>query len=186
MVMMLLLAATLARADEPPCVGKQLATAMAAQAGAQRALDQAISAIDKGQPDTARRLSVWLGVRSSAESASVRARLARARVLSKEITFLCAVKTDARIGDVYGYVRPDKSFVMTLGAFFFTAPEAGFSSKLGVIVHEMTHFLLTGATRDPKVYGPEEARRLAATDAGSARQNAENLEYFVEAVVFGL
>ncbi|WP_375338077.1 M35 family metallo-endopeptidase [Bradyrhizobium japonicum] len=49
----------------------------------------------------------------------------------------------------------------------------------------MSHFTLAGGTKDPKIYGPDEAKKLAASNPAAAQRNAENLEYFVEALVFG-
>jgi hypothetical protein len=91
----------------------------------------------------------------------------------------------AQLGDVFAYVRPDQSFVVVLGAFFFRAPATGYDSRPGVIVHEMTHFVLAGATQD-HVYGRAGALQLAATNPGEAQRNADNYEYFVEATAYDL
>jgi hypothetical protein len=67
-------------------------------------------------------------------------------------------------------------------------PVGGYRSQFeaGNPGYEMTHFTLAGATKDPKKYGPDEAKRLAASNSIAAQQNAENFEYCVEALVFGL
>jgi lysine-specific metallo-endopeptidase family protein len=185
-VLLLLMSASIGLAEEPPCTGNELSVAKASMADAKRALDQAISATKSTQKSDADRLNTWLGVRSSADAEKVRATLERTRAFVDGATFLCAVKTDIKIGDVYAYVRPTNSFVIVLGHFFFAAKDTGFSSKLGILIHEMTHFTIAGATKDPKIYGPEEAKRLAASSPTSAQQNAENFEYYVEALIFGL
>jgi peptidyl-Lys metalloendopeptidase len=173
-------------AAEPPCKGSELAAAEAARVEADAALSKAISAIGGPSKEEADRLQTWLGVRSSAESESVRSVYVRAQAFMDALVFLCSVKTDLKIGDVYAYVNPQEAFVITLGPYFFSAPNRGFNSKLGVIVHEMTHFVLAGATKDRGGYGVSAAKKLAASNPRAAQASAENLEYFVEAVVFGL
>jgi Lysine-specific metallo-endopeptidase len=175
-----------AEAEEPPCQGNELTVAEATLREAKTAIDKAVSVIDKPSNLDLRRLETWLGIKSSSEATGVRDKLVRTRAFIDGVVFLCAVKTDVKIGDVYAYVRPDKSFVIVLGSFFFSAPESGFSSKLGILVHEMTHFTLAGATKDPKIYGIDEAKKLAKSSPASAQQNAENFEYFVESVAFNL
>jgi peptidyl-Lys metalloendopeptidase len=108
------------------------------------------------------------------------------RAFADSVTFRCAVKTDIRLGDVYAYVDPNNSFNVVLGAFFFNSPDTGFCSKPGILVHEISHFTLAGATKDPKTYGPAEALSLARSSPEDAQHNAENFEYFVEALVFQL
>lgn len=181
----LLSASWMAIADEPPCAGSDLTMARSAASGAKAAVDHAITAIDAADDKTMKRLSTWFGVKNSAEMQQVRQTFVASRVFLDGAVFLCSVKTDIKIGDVYAYVRSDKSFVITLGAFFLSAPETGYDSKLGVIIHEMTHFVLAGATKD-KTYGVSGAKSLAASDPAAARKNADNYEYFTESVHFGL
>lgn len=177
---------TPAAAQAIPCTSAQLAVARPQLTLAGAALDAALRAIDHPTSDDLDRLAAWLGVRSTADAAQARQVLASSRAFIGGATFECDVRTDATLGDVYAHVDPNNSFVIALGAFFFTAPETGFSSKRGTIVHEMTHFTLAGATVDPDIYGPDEARLLAQNDPAAARRNAENYEYFVEATVFRL
>jgi peptidyl-Lys metalloendopeptidase len=105
--------------------------------------------------------------------------------MQRNVTFQCAVRTDIKLGDVYAYVNPQKSFVIVLGRFFFAAANKGYSSRPGIIVHELSHFTLMGATKDPKIYGTAEALQLAAQKSAEARRNVENIEYFVEALALG-
>ncbi|WP_334539506.1 M35 family metallo-endopeptidase [Bradyrhizobium sp. AZCC 1708] len=153
---------------------------------AKTALDAALKALDNPTAEDLKKLDAWLGVNASNAAAKLREKLARVRTFSDAVTFRCAVKTDAKIGDVYAYVDPDKSFNVVLGAFFFGAPDKGYCSKPGILVHEISHFTLAGATKDPKIYGPEEALKLAASSPGAAQNNAENFEYFVESLAFSL
>jgi hypothetical protein len=177
---------TPALADEPPCGSGDTTVAQATMGQTKSMLDGAIAAIDTMDDATKARLATWFGAQQTDGIASIRQTLVASRVFTDGVTYLCAVKTDAAIGDYYAYVLPDKSFVVTLGYFFFSAPDAGFSSKPGILVHELSHFALAGATRDPDIYGPDAARSVAAANPGNAKASAENIEYFVEATAFGL
>jgi peptidyl-Lys metalloendopeptidase len=172
--------------EEPACQGTELQSARASLEAAKRGLDLAIVALDRPTNADMQRIQTWLNIRNSAEAQAVRQTLTRSRAFADGATFRCAVRSDARLGDYYAYVRPDRAFVIVLGAFFFTAPNQGFESKPGILVHEMTHFTLAGDTQDPRIYGPAEARNLARTSPADAQRNAENLEYFVESVAFAL
>jgi peptidyl-Lys metalloendopeptidase len=172
--------------DTPLCTGRDIASANAALRDAQTAMDNAIADIDSASEANALRLTTWFGANSSADAHAVRAVLVKARAYADGVTFLCSVSTSAALGDVYAYVRPDNSFAIVLGAlYFFQAPDRGFNSKRGVIIHEMTHFVLAGATKD-FVYGVDGAKTLASSSPPKARANADNYEYFVEATIFNL
>jgi hypothetical protein len=113
-------------------------------------------------------------------------RLDKIGVFADGASFRCENATNVELGSVYAFVDPSGIFVITLGHYFFKAPAIGLASRMGVLIHEMSHFVLAGATIDPKVYGPDEALKLAKTSPGDAQKNAENLEYFVESVASGL
>lgn len=84
--------------------------------------------------------------------------------------------------------HPDESFVVRLGPPFFAAGTNGHSSKDGTLIHEGTHFLLSGASADPPKdkYGEAQALALAKSSPAAAQKNAENLEYFVESTYDGM
>jgi peptidyl-Lys metalloendopeptidase len=174
-----------ARAQDAPCSKSDQTTAQSTVPGVRAGLDKAIAAIDRGNKDDLTKLKRWLGATSSPEFQRIRATLVKARVFADGISFLCAVNTNVALGDIYARVKPGKPFTVVLASFFFSAPDAGFDSKMGVIVHEFTHFILVGATKD-KAYGTDEARTLALANPALAQSNADNYEYFVESVVFGL
>jgi Lysine-specific metallo-endopeptidase len=175
-----------ALADEPACHGADLATAKAATRDAKAMVASAIAALDSPSAREQAIVAKWLNVRNSAEASDLKGRLSRIAQFADGATFQCAVRSDAELGDYYAYVHPDQSFVIVLGAFFYTAGESGFSSKAGIIVHEISHFLLAGASADPEIYGPAQAQALAKSDPAAAQRNAENIEYFVEAIAYGL
>lgn len=171
--------------EEPPCQGADLQLANTAAASAKSMIDKAIIAIDKPSSADAARLTTWFGINSSNGAAKVRQTLVNSRVFTSGVSFRCAVNTDISIGDVYAYVRANRSFAVVLGGFFLKASDTGFNSQPGVLVHETTHFTLAGAT-DDNAYGVEGARKLARTNPRAAQENADNYEYFVEAIAFNL
>jgi Lysine-specific metallo-endopeptidase len=82
-------------------------------------------------------------------------------------------------GSLFAYVYFNDLAKMYLGLAFFNAPATGYNSKLGTVIHELTHFWLTGNTNDIK-YGKADCLQLARTNPTSALKNADNYEYFVE------
>ena len=172
-------------ADSVACAGSDLATAQVVLAQAKTALDTTITKIDDGDSTAATKATVWLGVHNSKEAQDVKGVLSRALALAANPSFLCDNITYASLGDVYAHVRPTDPFIIKLGAFFWPAPDTGFDSKPGTLVHEMTHFRSIGMTAD--LAGDTTASKaLASSDPVSARMNANNYEYFVESVAFGL
>jgi Lysine-specific metallo-endopeptidase len=169
------------------CSAAENVVAIKAATDADTALQGAIVAIDAGTNSALIRLDRWFGIRSSDKSQALKARLENIRTWLSKSSFLCENQTHIKLGDVYAYVNPQQGLTITLGAFFFQAPESGtLSTKLGVLVHEAAHYSLAGAAKDPKVYGPAEALVLAKSSASEAQANAENIEYFVESLHFNL
>jgi hypothetical protein len=64
-------------------------------------------------------------------------------------------------------------------SLFFNGQDTGFDSRAGVIIHEVTH--VAARTRDI-VYSPRNAMALAKSNPADAAVNADNYEYFIEAV----
>jgi peptidyl-Lys metalloendopeptidase len=174
-----------ALADSPPCAGSELATAQAALSQATDALKSTISHINSGDADTANKAMTWLGVHNSTEAGQVKDVLNLALALAANPSFLCDNSTYVTLGDVYAHVLPTDPFVIKLGAFFWPAPDTGFDSKPGTLIHEMTHFSSVGATAD-LAGDTSSSKALAQSDPAGARRNANNYEYFVESVTFGL
>jgi peptidyl-Lys metalloendopeptidase len=181
----LALNAITARAQEPACTGSDLSIAQATMKDTKKALDFVNAGLSFPIKSVIEKAATWLGIRSTSDLDEASKVLNPIYAFADNAVFLCAVNTKIKLGDVYAYVRPDKAFAIVLGAFFFQAPQTGFDSKLGILVHEMSHFALAGATKDISS-GPTAAKALAATNPAAARRNADNYEYFVEAVIFNL
>ncbi len=64
---------------------------------------------------------------------------------------------------------------------FFLMKPGDETKQYGVIVHEMTHFRLTGDTTDQQ-YGKSAARALAKKDPSIARQTASNYHYYAQSI----
>jgi peptidyl-Lys metalloendopeptidase len=174
-----------ASADSPACIGAELATAQAALERAKGALTKSIANLENGDSTTATKATTWLGVHNSGEAQQVKNVLSRALALAANPSFICDNVTYKNLGDVYAHVLPSDPFIIKLGAFFWPAPDTGFDSKPGTIIHEMTHFSSVGATAD-LASDTNSSKDLAHSDPAGARRNANNYEYFVESVAFGL
>lgn len=62
---------------------------------------------------------------------------------------------------------------------FWGAPDVGQGSKKGTILHELSHQVVN--TRD-HVYSPADAAKLAVSNIPQALNNADNYEFFIEAI----
>ncbi len=80
---------------------------------------------------------------------------------------------------LFAYVYPHQLSAIYLGLGFFSASEIGSDTKFGTIIHEMTHFWLSGNTEDLH-YGRTHCLDLAARNSSAALHNADNFQYFTE------
>lgn len=82
--------------------------------------------------------------------------------------------------DLYGYTWY-KSKNIVLCKKYFTASNSGFSSKMGTLIHQLTHS--AAHTKDiAGADGTTGALKLALTDPDKATRNADNYEYFAESI----
>jgi len=79
---------------------------------------------------------------------------------------------------IFAYAIPAQAALGFCGTFFRTRL-TGADSRLGTVVHEVSHIV---AGSDDHAYGHADARALARKDGAKAAQNADNLEYFVEGI----
>ena len=94
--------------------------------------------------------------------------------VNQSVTYDCSCKKQ-----YYAYVYPTKPYKIYLCKVFWQAPATGRDSKMGTLIHEMSHFNVVAAT-DDYVYGATGAHNLALTDPAKAIDNADNHEYFAE------
>ena len=93
---------------------------------------------------------------------------------NKSVTYDCGCKKA-----YYAYVYPTQPYKIYLCKVFWTAPSLGRDSKMGTLVHEMSHFNVVAST-DDWVYGASGAASLAISNPDKALDNADNHEYFTE------
>jgi peptidyl-Lys metalloendopeptidase len=94
--------------------------------------------------------------------------------VNKSVTYDCSCKQN-----YYAYVYPTKPYKIYVCKVFWTAPATGTDSKMGTLVHEMSHFNVVAST-DDWVYGSSGAASLAISNPDQALDNADNHEYFTE------
>lgn len=90
------------------------------------------------------------------------------------VTFDCSCDDSA-----YAYVSPDEPYNIHICQAFWNAPDEGYDSMAGTLVHESSHFTVNGGS-DDHVYGVDGGKELAESDPESAVTNADNLEHFAE------
>ncbi|WP_439548917.1 M35 family metallo-endopeptidase [Falsiroseomonas sp.] len=176
---MALAAPTSVIAAEVACSPNQMSVARAALQRAKTAMNTSISRLEAPDTNTVNRLQEWFGRFTPPTVTRVKDILTRAVVFTDGVSFRCLNVSQG----VYAYVYSSRPFGITLGDLFFPAPELGFDSKPGVLIHEMTHFTLVGGTGDAGGrYGVAAARQRAIADPNLALRTADNFEYFVESI----
>jgi hypothetical protein len=186
-----------ARAQEPRCSDADTRIADAARYTARSQLDITIAKLARMDPDTKVLLRRWFGANDERTRDAVSHILSRAKQWSDGVSFYCLYQGNANNlmeiqrpdGDVivvdgasglFAYVRPTDMTRMVLGLAFFNAPEVGHDSRFGTIIHELTHYWVTGNTDDLAV-GRDQSLKLAEKGAAGALRNADSYQYFVEA-----
>ncbi|MCC7428823.1 MAG: M35 family metallopeptidase [Alphaproteobacteria bacterium] len=92
------------------------------------------------------------------------------------LTIECSQQVGTCAARTFAFARPG-SEVIGLCPVFFRRPLHGRDSRLGIIVHEVSH--LAGGTQD-HAYSPQQAEELAKSDPIKAAGNADSYEYFIE------
>jgi hypothetical protein len=179
-----------------PCTGADLTSAQGAQSDAKGTLDAAVNFLTGGDSRSQQLVLRWFGRNDPSTIAAVSAVLSRTSDWVNKVALYCLYANDGSLvdtvtapdgsivlhdtaGDTYAYVDPGDLTKINLGLKFFSAPATGADSKLGAIVHEVTHFFLTGNTDDIR-YGKDQCLQLAQQDPNAAQKNADNYEYFIE------
>ena len=137
----------------------------------------------------------WFGVAaniSSAEYITIRERIVKMLELVKtrqhkhiwRAGFNKSVA--ASYGSVFAYVwGSDVHHRIFIGGAFHTAKNTGIDSRVGVLIHEMSHFVDAGGTNAVAPYREEIYQQkwcidLAKRDSVYALKNADSFEYFME------
>lgn len=174
-----------------PCPEDQLDEAINTRSHAEEIIKLTLE--DLSDPDkeilVSNLLYKLLGARSSSDRNDIIKIYKKMEFWISNVTFLCYSSSG---GDepVYAEVFPDDPLlVIYLGSEFWDADDTGLDSKPGVIIHEISHFLFSGATNFH--YGEhtrtiEEVIELSKNNPKAAKENANGYEYFSEALIFSL
>jgi Lysine-specific metallo-endopeptidase len=172
------------------CDAGQLKIINSAKYEAQLMLSKMIDGIQSDDPIAAQKLITWVGIKESSGARAFQDKLKLVRNYLGGLMFLCESSTPVeKSRQSYAYVNPKQQFTVVYGNLFWPAPDRGaFSTKAGTIVHEVSHFILTGKAMDPlnKQYGTKAALENATANPIGATKNAENIEYAVESYAYSL
>jgi Lysine-specific metallo-endopeptidase len=182
--------------DAPLCASVHTQIANAARYTASAQTDIAVGKLTKFDAPTKALLKRWFGKDDAATRDQVKSVLIQSKGWMDKVVFYCQYQSDKITVEelvmpsgqiimvdgaegLFAYVRPSDMTRMVLGLAFFKAPEVGHDSRFGTIIHEMTHYWLTGNTDDHAV-GLGASLALAKSDTARALQNADSYQYFVE------
>lgn len=154
-------------------------------------IEDVIEKLDPPDFETTKKLIKWFNLESYDDVDGISDIYERSLLWIDSVSFLCILTSeDSDTGPIYAYVYSDEYFVIHAGSEFFNAEDDGYNSKAGILIHELSHFILVGNTNggsyNQEVYGVEEAIQLAKDDPDFARNNADNYEYFAESLFWQL
>jgi peptidyl-Lys metalloendopeptidase len=157
------------------CTTTQQTTLQTAHANAITYSNKAINHINTN-PNGSTLHTYWFGTYDSSRYATTKSHYLSISdaFVNKSVTYDCGCKKP-----YYAYVYPTVPYKIYLCKVFWTAPAIGRDSKMGTLIHEMSHFNVVAGT-DDYVYGATGAHNLALTDPVKAIDNADNHEYFAE------
>jgi peptidyl-Lys metalloendopeptidase len=129
----------------------------------------------------------WFGAGTPAEIEAVAVRYETMLVFSSIATYWCPLINNLDfawdVGD-FAAVHPAEPNSVFFTPEYFAKPLTGSDTQTGTIVHELAH--QAGAGLRPEVYGTTDAKMLATSNPANARNNADNYEYFVEDLLWGI
>ena len=177
------------------CAASDQQIAESARATAAMALKLARGRLVANDQKAKELLTRWYADNSVATHAAILSLLDRTAAWLAAAGFYCQYANDGSLvemvatpsgtiavdhaGATYAFVDPDDATRIYLGLRFFSAPDMGADSKFGTIIHEVTHYWLTGNTEDV-AYTKTKCLALATQDPALARKNADSFQYFVE------
>ena len=150
---------------------------------ANSALEDVIRHLSASRPSDAvqRELAVWFGdeVAPDRVLAMYRRMFDRIQAGKDSIAMECDLGESA-----FGWTQHEMEVDARIGfgrAFFEARPVGGFDTRMGTVIHELSH-MVPGIGTDDIVYGVHGARDLADANHHRAVRNADNVEYFIEAL----
>lgn len=162
-----------------PLSPEELAQANQAVADAKDMLAKSRAKTEAWDDDTKAQAKKWFGDDSDETKQMILDRIDKQTAHLDTMNDATFERASGEDRDVYAYVYPDDDSKMWLGTAFWDAPAKGDNSKAGTIVHETSHYDTQSGTQD-HVYGHKDARDLAKKDPATAKNNADNMEYYIE------
>lgn len=123
--------------------------------------------------------TTWFGVYTSARSSLVKGNYEKIIKRMEDTTFTYELDGSGCGEDTFAYTTKGGSTVW-LCTLFWKAPDEGFDSKAGTIVHEHSH---ATCNTDDLVYSQQKCKELAKNSPDKAVKNADNYEYYSESLV---
>ena len=180
-----------------PCDAQQSAVVNTAVAEANRIVNVAIRELPPVSSTIGSKFERWFGAQDAASHVKVKSILAGipASLVFSQVWCPDRNMTLPNSGQgSYAWVPQGAVAELFLEEKFFNvAPPTGTDSQSGTIVHEVAHLSTTANVVDSDVtgdgvpdYGILDAEQLARTRPNLAQRTANNLEYFVEDLAYGI
>jgi peptidyl-Lys metalloendopeptidase len=169
------------------CDATQISALDTAVANAKSAILKAADAVRSGEVADQNRFIKWFGGATPAEIEAVATRYDTMLLFTSISTYWCPLINNLDfawdVGDAAA-VHPNEPNSVFFTPAYFTMKLTGSDTQTGTLVHEIAH--QAGAGLKPEVYGTTKAKALAKSDPTKARNNADNYQYFVEDLLWGV
>lgn len=177
-------------ATTPICNSSQSKIIVEAVANAKKAMEDSLEVIDSLSNSSNPIFGKWFGVQLQERTRRIESNFLAMLGFASFQSYYCPLSSTSDLpwdeGDIAA-VMPSDITSMFFTPDFFTLSDTGYDSKTGVIVHELSHYKLTGQTGDAGGrYGTNEAALRAMNDPDLASSTADNYQYFAEAILFNL
>lgn len=171
-----------------PCTPAQQAIVTTALSEVRNGIPRAIDALAMTNQADEARFYRWFGTNADGAVDQVRGVFEQAALHVNISNIWCPLANLPELGwsaNELAKYYTDGSGSIYLAPDFFSLSAGGTDSFAGVIFHELTHVEAVGNT-DDNAYGISDSENLAQTDPVKARTNADNYQYFLESILFGI
>ena len=175
--------------SQVPCSAEKMQLINAAMTKAKEGLLAAIKALEDSSTSSIDRYVLWFGAPSSTTVAGVKQTYSNALGYVTIAAYWCPTANSPElewsINEVAAAYPGGAPTAIYFSPHFFDMNDDGSDSKAGTIVHELTHLSAVKGTGD-HAYGVANAKTLAKNKPTDARNNADNYQYYMEDVIFGM
>lgn len=172
------------------CNAKETGVIVAALSQAKKGVQKSLAVIESLNKSSNPHFQRWFGKQGKPAIKSIEGNYLAMLGFADFQTYYCPLKSTEELPFDALTIAAVASVDVTSMYFtplFFEASTTGVDSQAGVIVHELSHYTLTGDTMDDgDRYGTAAAEERAKQNPALAIKVADNYQYLSEALLYGI